>query len=212
MKDRGLIAAFTLMFLAVFALPAYASDGEIVLPFQVLRGLEGSELVLYDGPMPVVGEECTVIARDAGNNTSVHPGNDLKLTTGGESIYFEDVERDRNVSTPGSGQITPGDTGQVVLVFGPDEVYSADLVLEFTCQPASTTTSSTTSTTLVETTTTTSPISTSTTVVTPTTAPATTSPLTELPFTGVADWLFPLGAALVLGGIGFKTWGERDQS
>jgi len=210
MRDRGLIAAFTLMFVAIFALPSMASDGDITLPFQVLRGLEGSELVLYDGPMPVVGETCTVIARDAGNNTSIHPGNNLKLATGGNTILFEDVERDRNVSTPGSGPITPGQTGQVVLVFGPDETYSADLVLEFTCESITTTTQATTTT--VPDTTSTTTGSTSTTTPPESSSTSQTSTPTELPFTGPTDWLLPLGASLLLVGLGFRAWGAHDEN
>ena len=220
-----------LLLVATFALTALASTGAITLDFRVVRGVPGSVHELYSGPMPVVGETCHVVASDAGNNTSVHPGNDLMLSTGGTAIIFADVERAPNVSTPGSGAIVPGEFGVVTLTLGPDGVYSADLILEFECQPITTTsttgptpedTTTTSSTTLVppsSSTTTPTTLPTSSTTSAP--APTTTAPtdcvdipgevICELPFTGPESHVMPLLAAgLLLAGIATLRYARRE--
>ena len=229
MKTRPItLLVAVLLLVATFALTALASTGAISLDFRVVRGAPGSVHELYSGPMPVVGETCQVVASDAGNNTSVHPGNDLMLSTGGTAIIFADVERTPNVSTPGSGAIVPGEFGVVTLTLGPDGVYSADLILEFECAPITTTssTSSTTSTTAPETTstsstttpapTTTVPPTSSTSVPeTPTTIPSECvdipgEVICVLPFTGPESVVMvPLAAGLLLAGIATLGYARR---
>lgn len=209
MRDRRLLTAFVAVLVVVFALPALGTSGQITLPFQVQRDHPGTEIVLYDGAMPVVGEECTVVATDAGNNTSVHPDNTLRLETGGNAIIFADIERAPNVSTPGSGTIVPAATGQVVLVLGPEGRYSADLILEFTCVSTATTTTSTTSSSSTPEPTSTS----STTPPTPSTttdSPTVTTP-PVLPFTGLSLFAWAsVGGLAVLAGIAAVVSGRDD--
>ena len=194
-----------LTLVAAFAIPAGAAT-TIALPFQVLRGAEGSTVVLYDGPIPAVGV-CTVVASDAGNNRSVHPGNNLTLESAGQTVLFADVERAPNVSTPGSNPITPGPTGVVTLTFGPDETYSADLGLEFSCESSTTTTTSMTTTTSTEGATTTSIPTSSTTLGGSTTTSVlltTTTGGSErvLPATGASPWVPLGGSVLLMAGLG----------
>ena len=215
------VAFAVVMGLMVVLVPAARADTfTLVMPFVVVRGDSGSEHLLYDGPMPASGQRCFVTATDAGNNTSVHPGNDLRLDSNGQAVNFFDVERAPNVSTPGDQSILLGDTGTVTLILGPDRVYSADLVLMFDCEPVQTTTTSTTTTTTTtvpEVTTTTQPEVTTTTQpeVTTTTQPTTTTTQPEvtttvadtvlgtevLPFTGQNEGLVPLAIALAAAGL-----------
>ena len=179
------IAFAVLMGFAILLVPAARADTvTLTLPFQVVIEAPGSEHLLFDGPMPVSGELCTLTASDAGNNSSVHPDNDLRLESDGQVVNFFDVERAPDVSTPGDQSIVPGATGTLTLTLGGDGVFSAELVLVFECEAVATTTT----TTVLETTTTTIPdevsptsiVSTTTTIVSTT---AEVSPET-LPFTG----------------------------
>ena len=185
MSRRKLVMVLGVVAMVVGVMaPASAGGFTLTLPFQVVTGVVDSEHLLFDGPMPVSGELCTLTASDAGNNQSVHPDSDLRLESNGQVVNFFDVERAPNVSTPGDQSIVPGATGTVTLTLGGDEVYSAELVLDFECEAVATTTT----TTVLETTTTTIPdevsptsiVSTTTTIVSTT---AEVSPET-LPFTG----------------------------
>ena len=133
------IAFAVLMGFAILLVPAARADTvTLTLQKQVVRGAPGSEHLLFDGPMPVSGELCLLTASDAGNNSSVHPDNDLRLESNGQVVNFFDVERAPNVSTPGDQSIVPGATGTVTLTLGPAGAYSADLVLVFECEPVET--------------------------------------------------------------------------
>ena len=177
---RALIAVgvFWLFLLLPLTLAATATAYQIGLPFSIRSAPAGSELVLFEGALPGQGELCVLTASDAGNNTSVHLGNNIYLADDDETVTFHDVERAPNVSTPGDQPLTPSGQGRVVLVFGGDGIYSADLVIDFVCEevPPSTTSTTTTSTTIPPTTTTSStvPPSSTTTIITTTTV--TTSP------------------------------------
>ena len=138
-----LLTVFTaiavLMGFAILLVPAARADTfTLALPFQVVRGAPSSEHLLFDGPMPVSGELCTLTASDAGNNRSVHPDNDWRLESDGQVVNFFDVERAPNVETPGDQSIVPGATGTVTLTLGGDGAYSANMVLVFECEAVET--------------------------------------------------------------------------
>jgi len=203
-----LLTVFTaiavLMGLAILLVPAARADTfTLALPFQVVSGAPGSEHLLFDGPMPVSGELCSLTASDAGNNTSVHPDNDLRLESNGQVVNFFDVERAPNVDTPGDQSIVPGATGTVTLTLGGDGLYSAALVLVFECEAVATTTTTTVleSTTTVPTTTTVP--ETTTTIrdeVSPTSIVSTTAEVSPetLPFTGFENGTSGLLALLLV--------------
>jgi hypothetical protein len=186
------IAIALLIGFAILLVPAARADTfTITLQAQVVRGAPGSEHLLFDGPMPVSGELCSLTASDAGNNRSVHPDNDLRLESNGQVVNFFDVERAPDVSTPGDQSIVPGATGTVTLTLGGDGVFSAELLLVFECEAVATTTTTpvleTKTTTIPDEVSPTSIVSTTTTIVGATTTIVSTtaevSPDT-LPFTG----------------------------
>lgn len=163
----------------------------------VVRAEEGSITVLAvaDTPEDYVGLACVGTA-EARNQPSVHPGNDLIVTSGEDSIVLLDVEREPNAVTSASSPLVLGSTVTVSLRMGPDEVFSGGLVFTIdSCTPPTTTTEppdTTTTTTPPETTTTTEAPATTTTTEAPpetttSTAPSpTTEPPPTLPQTGVA--------------------------
>lgn len=207
--NRGILRRLggTLMF-AMFVgavawpLSVSAATHVIELDRQDVRGEEGERVALgtFDTPTDLIGNTCSVTA-SGNNNTSVHPENDVEVTSQ-NTVVLVGVEDTENKTTTASGSLTLSDVISFTLVLGPDGVYSAELQVTLDCQPASTTTSSTTSTSTTtsqatSTTTTTIPPETSSTSITSTTAapegtttttvPPEVSPTTAAPTTTVGD-------------------------
>jgi hypothetical protein len=136
------VAAMLFLLLDVLAPAAKAATFTLDIPLVVAHGAPGSELVIYEGPLPVSGGECLIIVSKASNNNSVHPGNDLRLETNGQVVNFYDVERAPDAETEGDATVVPGDTARIVVIFGPDHTFSAGVQLIFECVPSSTTTTS----------------------------------------------------------------------
>ncbi len=166
-------------------------------------------------PADLVGQECSVESH-AENNSSVHPGNDLVVTSGAASVTLADVEGAAGKITTATATVTLGDDVAVTLIMGGDGVFSAGatavVVLECFAPPTTTTTTTTTTTipTVVD------PVvvvSTTTLAPTTTTAPPTTTtvpvPDPTLAFTGVGDTLILAIAGILLLDIGYLTFTMR---
>ena len=129
----------------VIAVPvAQAAAIEITLD-TVVTADEGSITVLAsaDTPDEIIGLACVGVAR-AENQPSVHPDNDLIITSGGDSIVLEDVERAPGAVTSAEGLLTLGPTVTVSLRMGPDELFSGGMVFTVEdCAPPTTTTTTT---------------------------------------------------------------------
>jgi hypothetical protein len=210
--------------LAVFAIAptAVAVHGfEITIPVEtVVRAEEGSVTVLATEIVPehFLGQSCSVIAKSE-NQGSVHPGNDLVVESGSSLVLLPDVEAEPGGTVTAQQDLVLGDEIAVMLIMGPDEVFSAGIDVHVECQPNDTTTTTTmleetTTTSVPETTTTTVEGTTTTTVddevmgteVTTTTTGASTSSTTEdevlgtevLPFTGIDGELLGLFVVALL--------------
>ena len=161
------LAAIVVLF--VIGVPlARAAAFEIVIDTVVTAG-EGSITVLAtaDTPPDLVGFSCAGVAQ-ATNQPSVHPGNDLIVASGDDSIVLQDVEREPGAVTTVEALLTLGPTVNVALRMGPDEVFSGGLVFTIgECTPPTTTTEPATTTT--------EPATTTTEPATTTTEPATTT-------------------------------------
>ena len=92
---------------------ATAQADVIVIPVDtVVRGVPvGSLTELASAPVApeLVGATCTGDAVGRNNETSVHPGNDLIVTTGSSSAVLHDVEREPGVVTETVGALTLGE-------------------------------------------------------------------------------------------------------
>ena len=108
------VVALLFILLDVLAPTARADTFTLEIPLVLAHGEPGSELVIYDGPLPVSGGECKIIVSRASNNNSVHPGNDLRLETNGQVVNFYDVERAPDAETEGDASIVPGDTARSI--------------------------------------------------------------------------------------------------
>lgn len=206
---------------------AGAQDVSIEIPLNtVVRGEEGSEHVLASEEVPadLVGSECSVTAV-ATNQRSVHPGNDLVVSSSGDQVVLEDVEGEAFGERTAEGSLTLGTELTVTLILGPDGRFSAGIDVEVLCPGPETTTTTTTeptvptsSTTLPETTTTTVAETTTSEVlgtttstdITTTTAGETTTTTTgatsttpsTLPFTGLGAGSATIGLAALMMGAG----------
>ena len=115
------------------------------------------------------------------NQSSIHPENDLLLTTGGSTARIEDVEDFTNGTNSWLVDLTLGSTIDMSVEMGPDGISSLGFTVEVDCsEPLVGTTapvlasSVTTTTTTTSTTTTSTTVGSETTSTTTTTAPPTT--------------------------------------
>lgn len=157
----GYLVALVAVALA-FAVPgAGAQDaGRVEIPLgTVVYSAPGVATVLGSAVVPdeLVGTSCGVSTR-AENNQSVHPGNDVVVSSGSDRVTLFDVEGSSGKVTTASSPLTLGTDVTITLIMGSDGVFSggAAAFVVVDCTPPSSTTSTTSSTT-------TTPVSTSTT-------------------------------------------------
>lgn len=81
----------------------------------------------------LIGLECSV-ATQADNQGSVHPGNNLIVTSGENMVVLEDVERAAGAITSATSVLQLADTVTVTLEMGSDEIFSANMTLSITCE------------------------------------------------------------------------------
>ena len=151
-------------------------------------------LATYNVPEHLQGRQCPGAWVDQ-NNSSIHPGNDIVVSTNGQAFRVENVENQPGELRVEVGTVTLGPTITVDLEMGPDEIFSATamVVIECPALPPTTTTEAPTTTTEAPTTTTEAPTTTTEapttttespgTTVAPTTVPPTTAPPTTAPTT-----------------------------
>ena len=143
-KPRGTyrrVMATTTMALAIFALAptVLATHGnfETSIPITtIVRAPEGSETILasVDVDDGLVGELCAVSAVSE-NPDSVHPNNDLVVSTGRTAVLLPDVESQPNGTVVANGILELGPQITVTLVMGPDEIFSAGIAVSVECGP-----------------------------------------------------------------------------
>lgn len=129
-----LLAAFTLTVVTVTAALAAPT---IVIPIDtVVRAPAGSVTRLAEADVPpnLVGFNCTGFAT-AENQDSVHPNNDLILTSGGTTAVLPDVEGTPYEISVATGTLLLGETITVDLLMGPDGVFSGgmEIVIDTNC-------------------------------------------------------------------------------
>ena len=134
-KPAVLAAVVGLLALAV---PATAQDNVISITVEgVLTGNEGDVVPVVSEPVAagLVGATCEVQGQTE-NNSSVHEGNDLILTTGDTTAVIENTEEFPGEIIPGSGTIVLGETIDISVRFGPDGVTSGGVTVTFDCAPS----------------------------------------------------------------------------
>ena len=148
----------------------------------VIYGNEGDVIEFASGAVPEehVGRACFGAAA-TDNNGSVHPNNDLIITTGATTVIIRDVEDVPGKGHTISGAVVLGETIEVSVKLGADGVSSGGFVLSFECEdvvpPATTAPPTTLAPTTSETPATTAPATTI--EVTTSEAPEPSGPTTE---------------------------------
>jgi len=126
----------SILMVTALSLPVVAAGGSLTIPIStVVKAPAGSTHVLAEKfvDQNLVGMSCDVQATGE-NQSSVHPGNNLVITSGTGTITLEDVERAANVITPANGELVLGEKIIVTLIMGNDKVFSGGMKLEFDCQ------------------------------------------------------------------------------
>ena len=145
-----------------------------------------SQLVASAGvPADLIGKNCAVIGT-SGNGSSVHPGNDLVIVSGDETIVISDFEDTGNAIHRVSSVRTLGSSVEVYLRFGQDGVSSGGVTVSIAdCVEPAPATTTTVPAPVTTTTTVPAPVTTltPTTAVPTTAAPTTAAPTTAAPFT-----------------------------
>ncbi len=157
-RVRTLVAATVgvagVLGLTVGAVGAQSATDDVTLSYSldtVVFAPEGSveELVSTDIADDLVGRECTVTLT-ADNNDSVHPDNDLIITSGADEVVVVNVEAEAFVSITAEETLILGPTLTVSVRLGPDGVLSEGGLLQLSCSgssPATTTPTTSPSTT-----------------------------------------------------------------
>jgi LPXTG-motif cell wall-anchored protein len=113
-----------------------ASAADLTIPIDTLidAGVaEGQEAPLETVATGALeGATCSVRSVRDDDRGETHPGNDLVVTSSGETLTLANVEGSAAV-VEGSSTITLGPTISVTLMMGSDEVFAAGITIEFDC-------------------------------------------------------------------------------
>lgn len=178
----GLRCLLTLCVALGVAAAPVGAESEISIPFDdLIFGSPGSVIQVAEVPVDadLVGRTCrlSVVAE---NQSSVHIGNDLIVSTGSSQAVVLGVEDTPNGGTLQTFEMVVGPTIVVEIRIGQDGMSSLGFGLSFDCElPAPDLGQQVESTTTTVAPTTVAPTTVPPTTVPPTTAPPTTVPVTE---------------------------------
>ncbi|MEL7158773.1 MAG: hypothetical protein AAFN30_19550 [Actinomycetota bacterium] len=129
----AMLAAAALV-LGLGVAPAGADDDLTVSPDEVVRAEPGSVVTVAQEAIPaeLVGQVCSVRIATA-NGSSVHPGNAVITTTGGQSVETPGVEDSPEGQVTMIDSLTLGDTLTLQLRMGPDGLSSLGFTVAVDC-------------------------------------------------------------------------------
>ncbi|MEM9653361.1 MAG: hypothetical protein AAGA65_14780 [Actinomycetota bacterium] len=133
---RIAVAALLMTAVAVTGVSAPADATDISIPFdELVFGQPGSTVTIATVAVSaeMVGRTCNLVVL-AENQSSVHPGNDLIVSTGGSQAVIFGVEDTANGGTSETYQMVVGSTILVQLRIGQDGMSSLGFDLSFDCQ------------------------------------------------------------------------------
>jgi len=130
----ALAAALTL---ALSAVPAGAEGEEIIIrPTMVIYDDPGSVHTVADMPVPVdlQAKPCDLRVVTQ-NQSSVHPGTDVNVTTGGVTSVIRGVEDTADARVVDTHRVTLGPDILIEVTIGPDGSSSLGFTVSFECTP-----------------------------------------------------------------------------
>lgn len=133
----ALAAAFTVALSGALAVPAGAEGEEIIIrPTTVIFDNPGSVHTVADMPVPasLLGKPCDlrVITQ---NQSSIHPGTDVSVTTGGATSVIRGVEDTADARVVDTHRVTLGASILIEVTIGPDGSTSLGFTASFECTP-----------------------------------------------------------------------------
>lgn len=132
----GITAALLALVVVLIGLPASAQTVELDFDDVAVGGDEGTtvEIGKADVDSELVGRSCNLVA-EVQNQSSVHPGNKLIVTSGDSTLEIEAIEDTADGLTSEAGTLTLGETIVVAVQFGPNQYTSLGSNLTVTCEP-----------------------------------------------------------------------------
>ena len=137
----GAIGVLTVAGLA----PGAAADDILVIPIGgIVRGAEGDVVGIGSVSVPsdLVGETCDVRGQTV-NQISVHDGNDLLITTAGQTFVIPNFEDAGFITHEAGVTESLGSTISLQVRLGPDGLSSGGFRVSIDCQPPAPTTETT---------------------------------------------------------------------
>lgn len=141
---RQLVLGTVMTVLVLFSGAAGAAADEIInVPIDTVitrQGVrEGDVRLMATAPVDadLVGSTCFVES-EADNQTSVHPGNDVIVSSGSDQVVIPGVEDEPGQISLASGTLTLGTEIAVSVRLGPDRQFSGGIIVSLDCDlPAS---------------------------------------------------------------------------
>ena len=144
MRTHHIILGIVVVAVGATTSTAHA-DGMSIDLDRVVVAAPGSVVLLASRPVDasLIGSTCTADYTGR-NNGSVHPDNDLIITSGSTRLELDGVEDGAGLTTSGAGQLVLGGDVTVSIRLGGDGVASLGASVDLTCAPPATTTAPTT--------------------------------------------------------------------
>ena len=182
MRGRVVVPAMVFVGVAAALMGVLAGSAgavhEVVIEYTVIRGAPGEVVEIANEEVEpwLQGESCAIEV-ETDNNQSVHPGTDILIVSGADSVTVSDVESESGLVTVAAGELVFGETVVASIRLGPDGIASGGVRTDFLCDqllPTTTTEPPTTTTEAIVSPTSSTPPPTSTTV--PPTVPVAPAP------------------------------------
>jgi LPXTG-motif cell wall-anchored protein len=144
MRAHHIILGIVVVAIGATATSTAHADGVSISLDRVVVAAPGSVVLLASQSLDasLTGSTCTA-AYTGQNNGSVHPDNDLIVTSGSSQLVLEGVEDEAGLTTAGSGPLVLAADVNVSVRLGGDGVASLGASLSLTCAPPATTTAPT---------------------------------------------------------------------
>lgn len=143
---RHLILGFVAALTAVLATGAAAAADEIInIPIDTVITRQGTRegdvrvLARANVSPDLVGATCTVES-EADNQSSVHPNNDVIVSSGNDQVVLPGVEDEPGQISIATGTLTLGTEITAAVRIGPDRQFSGGIIVQLDCDTAEPTT------------------------------------------------------------------------
>jgi hypothetical protein len=138
MRRRVVVPAMVFVGVAAALMGVLAGSAgavhEVVIEYTVIRGAPGEVVEIANEEVEpwLQGESCAIEV-ETDNNQSVHPGTDILIVSGADSVTVSDVESESGLVTVAAGELVFGETVVASIRLGPDGIASGGVRTDFLC-------------------------------------------------------------------------------